>query len=174
MYTARLRQAQALDFDDLIMTTVHLLQSHPHVAEAYRRRFRHVLVDEYQDTNTLQAEILLALKPNGAGLCVVGDDAQSIYSFRAANVENILEFPQRFAPAATVITLDENYRSTQPVLDSANALIAGAQRQYQKRLQSHRAGGAQPNYVTVLDDQAQADYVVMRVLQAREQGVLLR
>ncbi|HEV7803157.1 MAG TPA: ATP-dependent helicase [Burkholderiales bacterium] len=164
---------QVLDFDDLLLYW-HALMQDPALALDVGALFDHVLVDEYQDTNTLQAEILLALKPNGAGLCVVGDDAQSIYSFRAATVDNILEFPGCFKPDAHVVTLEENYRSDQPILDAANALIGEASRQYQKRLQSHRASGAKPRYVTVLDDQAQAEYVISRVLQAREQGVLLR
>ena len=164
---------QVLDFDDLLLYW-HALMQDPGLAQDVGSQFDHVLVDEYQDTNTLQAGILLALKPEGAGLCVVGDDAQSIYSFRAASVENILEFPQRFTPPAAVITLEENYRSTQPILDTANALIAEASRQYQKRLQSKRPSQARPRYVTVLDDQAQAEYVIERLLQAREQGVLLR
>ncbi|HEX2828456.1 MAG TPA: ATP-dependent helicase [Burkholderiales bacterium] len=162
-----------LDFDDLLLYW-HALMQDPALAADVGALFDHVLVDEYQDTNTLQAEILHALKPDGAGVCVVGDDAQSIYSFRAATVENILEFPERYSPPARIVTLDENYRSTQAVLDSANALIAEASRQYQKRLQSSRGAGVKPRYVTVLDEQAQADYVVERVLAAREQGVALR
>ena len=166
-------QQQVLDFDDLLLYWHALVQDEA-LAQDVASRFDHLLVDEYQDTNTLQAEILLALKPAGNGLCVVGDDAQSIYSFRAATVENILEFPARFSPAAAVITLDENYRSAQPVLDAANAVIAEATRQYQKKLRSGRGSGMRPRYVTVLDDQAQAEYVIERILQAREQGVLLR
>src|SRR6202008_3874231 len=114
------------------------------------RGFDHVLVDEYQDTNRLQAEILLALRPDGSGLTVVGDDAQSIYSFRAATVRNILDFPHHFSPPATVIppfpplspppatviALERNYRSTQPILDAANAVIAGASEQFAKTLYS--------------------------------------
>jgi DNA helicase II / ATP-dependent DNA helicase PcrA len=164
---------QVLDFDDLLLYW-HALMQDLTLAQDVGSLYDHVLVDEYQDTNTLQAEILLALKPTGAGICVVGDDAQSIYSFRAASVENILQFPGQFSPQAEVITLEENYRSVQPILDSANALIAEAPRQYQKRLQSTRASNHLPRYVTVLDDQAQAEYVIERILQAREQGVLLR
>ena len=93
-----------------------------------------MLVDEYQDTNKLQAEILLALKPDGAGLTVVGDDAQAIYSFRAAAVDNILSFPDRFKPKAEIVTLAQNYRSTQPLLDASNALMAEAPRQFRKHL----------------------------------------
>jgi DNA helicase-2/ATP-dependent DNA helicase PcrA len=164
---------QVLDFDDLLLYW-RALMSNASLAADIGALFDHVLVDEYQDTNTLQAEILLALKPDGRGLCVVGDDAQSIYSFRAATVENILRFPAHFTPEADVIALEHNYRSTQPILDAANALIAEASRQYTKRLQSERAAGARPRIVTVLDEQAQADYVVERTLAAREQGVGLR
>jgi DNA helicase-2/ATP-dependent DNA helicase PcrA len=110
--------------------------------------FDHILVDEYQDTNALQARILRALRPDGGGVTVVGDDAQAIYSFRAATVENILEFPSQYAPAAAVIALERNYRSTQRVLDAANALIADSTRQYRKTLQAARGTGEQPRYVT--------------------------
>ena len=169
---AKLAQ-QVLDFDDLLLYW-HALMCDPRLAGDVSALFDHVLVDEYQDTNTLQAEILLALKPAGSGVCVVGDDAQSIYSFRAATVENILKFPARFTPAAQVVTLEQNYRSTQPILDTANALIGEASRYYAKRLQSSRAGGARPRLVTVLDEQAQAEYVVQQTLAAREAGVALR
>ena len=101
-----------LDYDDLLLYW-HQMMAEPALAAAVRRRFDHVLVDEYQDTNALQAAILLGLKPDGAGSTVVGDDAQSIYSFRAATVRNILDFPGRFDPPATVVTLEQNYRSSQ-------------------------------------------------------------
>ena len=110
-YQTRLERAGAMDFDDLLGVTVKLLRRFPEVLESYRRRFRHVLVDEYQDTNLLQADILNAIKPEGQGLTVVGDDAQSIYSFRAAEVENILGFADQYMPSATVVSLEENYRS---------------------------------------------------------------
>ena len=164
---------QVLDFDDLLLYWHALMQEGALAAEV-GSRFDHVLVDEYQDTNTLQAEILFAMKPAGGGLCVVGDDAQSIYSFRSATVENILGFPACFTPPAQVVTLEENYRSTQRILDAANALIGEAQRQYRKDLTSTRASGSRPRLVTVLDEQAQADYVVARVLEAREQGTPLK
>ena len=168
----KLRQ-QVLDFDDLLLYW-HALVEDTRLAQDIGALFEHVLVDEYQDTNTLQAEILLALKPTGAGVCVVGDDAQSIYSFRAATVENILGFPGTFDPRAEVVTLEENYRSTQPILDTANALIAEAPRQFRKALTSGRTSGARPRHVTVLDDQAQAQYVCEHVLKAREEGTLLK
>jgi DNA helicase-2/ATP-dependent DNA helicase PcrA len=169
---AKLEQ-QVLDFDDLLLYW-HVMMADPDLAAEIGRRFDHVLVDEYQDTNTLQAGILLRLKPDGRGLTVVGDDAQAIYSFRAASVENILDFPQCFTPPAAVVTLEDNYRSTQPLLDAANALIAEGGRQYRKHLRSVRGGGAPPQYVTVLDEQAQAEFVTNRVLEARERGIDLR
>ena len=164
---------QALDYDDLLLYW-QLMMRDPALAAEIGARFDHVLVDEYQDTNALQAEILLRLKPDGAGVTVVGDDAQAIYSFRGATVENILEFPERFSPPAHVVVLEENYRSTQPVLDAANALMAEGGRQYRKFLRSTRGGGPRPRYVTVQDDQAQAGYVVERVLECRERGIDLR
>jgi DNA helicase-2/ATP-dependent DNA helicase PcrA len=164
---------QALDYDDLLLYW-QVMMGDDALAAEIGARFDHVLVDEYQDTNALQAEILLRLKPTGAGVTVVGDDAQAIYSFRGATVENILEFPERFSPPAHVVVLEENYRSTQLVLDAANALMADGGRQYRKFLRSTRGGGARPRYVTVQDDQAQAGYVVERVLECRERGVDLR
>jgi DNA helicase-2/ATP-dependent DNA helicase PcrA len=164
---------QALDYDDLLLYWRVMMRDDALAAEI-GARFDHVLVDEYQDTNALQAEIMLRLKPTGAGVTVVGDDAQAIYSFRGATVENILEFPERFSPPAHVVVLEENYRSTQPVLDAANALMADGGRQYRKFLRSTRGGGVKPRYVTVQDDQAQAGYVVERVLECRERGVDLK
>jgi DNA helicase-2/ATP-dependent DNA helicase PcrA len=164
---------QSLDYDDLLLWWQFMMQD-PALAAEVGARFDHVLVDEYQDTNALQAAILLHLKPDGRGLTVVGDDAQAIYSFRGATVDNILDFPARFAPPAAVVTLEQNYRSTQPVLDAANAVIAGGTRQYRKFLRSTLGDGIRPRYVTVQDDQAQAGYVVERVLECRERGIELR
>lgn len=172
-YVEAKQAQQLLDYDDLLLYW-HLLTQEPQLAREVGARFDHVLVDEYQDTNTLQSEILLAMKPAGDGVCVVGDDAQSIYSFRAATVENILEFPQRFSPPATIVTLEQNYRSVQPVLDAANTLMRAASRQYQKELRSGQHSQRRPCYVTVEDDQSQAAYIVEQVLAAREQGTLLR
>ena len=169
---AKLEQ-QVLDYDDLLLYW-HVMMQDAELAAEIGRRFDHVLVDEYQDTNVLQAGILLHLKPDGRGLTVVGDDAQAIYSFRAATIENILEFPERFSPPAHVVTLEENYRSTQAVLDAANALMAEGGRQYRKFLRSARGAGAKPQVVTVQDDQAQATCVVDRILETRERGVPLR
>ncbi len=172
-YVDRKQANAALDFDDLLLYWHALMHEPTHAAEV-GGRFEHVLVDEYQDVNRLQADIVLALKPGGTGITVVGDDAQAIYSFRAASIENILEFPGRCEPRATVIALERNYRSNQAVLDAANALIAGAARQYRKTLIAERGGGARPRLVTVVDDRQQADYVVNAVLQRREAGTLLR
>src|SRR5207247_1255 len=140
-------------------------------ADGVRRRFDHVLVDEYQDTNALQAGILVGLKPDGRGLTVVGDDAQSIYSFRAATVRNILDFPRQFDPPAHVVTLEQNYRSTQPILDAANAVIALAPEGFRKRLFSTRQSEQRPSLVTAEDEQAQVECVVQWVLEHREAGV---
>jgi DNA helicase-2/ATP-dependent DNA helicase PcrA len=137
-------------------------------------RFDHVLVDEYQDTNRLQAAILLAMKPNGNGVAVVGDDAQSIYSFRAATVRNILDFPQQFAPSARVVTLDRNYRSTQPILDASNAVIGLATERFTKNLWTDRASSQKPRLVAVRDEADQARYVAERVLEQRENGMALK
>ncbi len=172
-YVQAKQAQQLLDYDDLLLYW-HLLTREPAVARELGARFEHVLVDEYQDTNTLQAEILLAMKPDGRGLTVVGDDAQSIYSFRAATVDNILGFPERFPAPAEVITLDHNYRSLQPILDAANVLMADSDRGYRKALRSGRASSQKPWYVTVEDERQQGLYVVEQVLAAREQGTPLK
>jgi DNA helicase II / ATP-dependent DNA helicase PcrA len=172
-YVERKQKYSLLDYDDLLLYW-HLLMSEPQLAKMVGTHFDHVLVDEYQDTNNLQAQILEALKPQGLGLTVVGDDAQAIYSFRAASVENILGFPQRFTPPAEVIPLGQNYRSTQLVLDASNALMAEAPRQFRKHLLAVRGAGSTPRYVTVDDLESQAEYVALQVLQRREAGAGLK
>jgi DNA helicase II / ATP-dependent DNA helicase PcrA len=162
-----------LDYDDLLLYWFHLM-SDAGLAARVGALFDQVLVDEYQDTNTLQAEILRRLRPDGRGVTVVGDDAQAIYSFRAAWVGNILAFPRQYDPPATVVTLEQSYRSTAPILDAANAVIALASERYQKNLFSLRRGGARPQLATVADELAQVDYVIGRVLERREAGVPLR
>ena len=168
---------QALDYDDLLLYW-HAMMSEDRLASDISSEFDHILVDEYQDTNVLQAEILKRLRQRGDGVTVVGDDAQAIYSFRAATVDNILGFPGQYVPdnglPASVITLEDNYRSTQAVLDAANALMAGGERQFRKALRTTKGVGHPPHYVTVADDQAQADYVVARILETRESGVPLK
>src|SRR4051794_32405420 len=163
---AKQRQ-NVLDYDDLLLYWAQSV-GEPAIAEDLAGRFDHILIDEYQDTNRLQASILLALKPDGRGLTVVGDDAQSIYSFRAATVRNILDFPRHFAPAARIVTLDRNYRSTQPVLAASNAVIALAAERFTKNLWSSRESSVRPQLVAVRDEGDQARYVVDRVLQNRE------
>jgi len=172
-YVDRKQRYSLLDYDDLLLYW-HLMMGEPRLAQNLSANFDHVLVDEYQDTNRLQGEILYALKPDGAGLTVVGDDAQAIYSFRAAAVENILNFPQRFQPAAEIVTLAQNYRSTQGLLDASNALMAEAPRQHRKHLLSTRGGGSRPLYVTIDDLAGQAEYVSGQILKRREAGVSLR
>jgi DNA helicase II / ATP-dependent DNA helicase PcrA len=162
-----------LDYDDLLLYWGELMKV-PELASAVRQQFDHVLVDEYQDTNALQAGILLGLKPDGAGLTVVGDDAQAIYGFRAANVRNILDFPRQFSPAARVVTLEENYRSTQPILAASNAVIGLARERFSKNLRSRRAGDDRPSLVTVSDEVAQVSFIVETILRNREDGTALR
>ena len=172
-YVEQKQHASLLDYDDLLLYW-HGMMSEPRLAQHIGAHFDHVLVDEYQDTNRLQAEILLALKPGGAGLAVVGDDAQAIYSFRAAAVENILGFSQSFQPPAEVVTLAQNYRSTQQVLDVANAVMAEAPRQHRKYLLSIRGQGVRPRIVTTDELQSQAEYVCNEVLRRCEAHVPLK
>jgi DNA helicase-2/ATP-dependent DNA helicase PcrA len=172
-YVEQKQHANLLDYDDLLLYW-HGMMAEPRLARHIGTHFDHVLVDEYQDTNRLQAEILHALKPDGSGIAVVGDDAQAIYSFRAAAVENILGFAERFEPAAEVVTLAQNYRSTQQVLDVANAVMAEAPRQHRKYLLSIRGEGARPRIVTVADLQTQAEFICTEILKRREASVPLR
>lgn len=168
------KQAQhVLDYDDLLLYWHELMQV-PELATDVGGRFDHVLVDEYQDTNAIQAAILEGLKPDGAGLMVVGDDAQAIYGFRAATVRNILDFPGRFPTPARIVTLEQNYRSTPPILAASNAVIGLARERFTKDLRSDRAGGEKPCLVTVQDDTAQVDCVVAAILENREGGTALK
>jgi ATP-dependent DNA helicase UvrD/PcrA len=168
MYQRRLREAHALDFDDIIMATVHLFQSHPHVAEAYRRRFRHVLVDEYQDTNHAQYMLVKQLVGDKDGevppgeLCVVGDADQSIYAFRGATIRNILEF-ERDYPDARTILLEQNYRSTQTILSAANAVIDRNTSRKPKRLWSDQGAGEQIVGYVADTEHAEADWVAREI-----------
>jgi DNA helicase-2/ATP-dependent DNA helicase PcrA len=144
------------------------------LADEIGGKWDHVLVDEYQDNNRLQATILTGLKPAGRGLTVVGDDAQAIYSFRAATVRNILDFPKEFSPAAEVITLDRNYRSTQPILAAANGVIGLAKERFTKNLWTDRPSNERPRLVTVRDEADQTKFVVDEVLENRETGMRLK
>ncbi len=172
-YVEAKQKQNVLDYDDLLLYWSGMMAD-PAMAAEVSARFDHVLVDEYQDTNRLQSSVLMALKPQGNGLTVVGDDAQSIYSFRAATVRNILDFPTAFSPAADIITLDRNYRSTQPILSAANAVIELASERFTKNLWTERQSSAKPQLVTVRDESDQARYVVEQVLAAREAGTDLK
>jgi ATP-dependent DNA helicase UvrD/PcrA len=172
-YVEAKQRQDVLDYDDLLLYWAQMMLE-PSIAAKIGERFDYVLVDEYQDTNRLQASILLALKPNGKGLTVVGDDAQSIYSFRAATVRNILDFPDHFRPRAEIVTLERNYRSTQPILAAANAVMTLADERFAKNLWSERASAERPQLVSVRDEVDQARYVADKVLENRERGILLR
>ncbi len=171
-YVEAKQAQQVLDYDDLLLYWAQMV-SDPVLAAEIGDRFSHILVDEYQDTNHLQAALLLAMKPDGRGLTVVGDDAQSIYSFRGATVRNILDYPQCFDPPARLITLERNYRSTQPILAAANAVIAIAKERYSKDLWSERESAQKPQLVSVRDEVDQAVCVVENVLARREAGIKL-
>jgi DNA helicase-2/ATP-dependent DNA helicase PcrA len=172
-YVEAKQRQNVLDYDDLLLYWAQMA-AEPALAADIAGRFDHVLVDEYQDTNALQGTILLALKPDGHGMTVVGDDAQSIYSFRAATVRNILDFPKQFSPAARIVTLERNYRSTQPILAASNAVIALAAERHSKTLWSERQASARPLLVAVRDEGDQARYVAERVLENREAGTALK
>jgi DNA helicase-2/ATP-dependent DNA helicase PcrA len=168
------KQAQAvLDYDDLLLYWSRMV-GEPELAQEIGARFAHILVDEYQDTNRLQAALLRAMKPDGRGLTVVGDDAQSIYAFRGATVRNILDFPAQFEPPALRVTLERNYRSSAPILAAANAVIALAKERYTKDLWTERTAGPRPRLVAVRDDADQAGFLVERILARRESGTLLK
>ncbi len=171
-YVEAKQKQNVLDYDDLLWLWAEAMNE-PALAEEVGARFDHVLVDEYQDTNKLQARILLAMKPDGRGVTVVGDDAQSIYSFRAADVRNILEFPKAFTPEARLVTLEQNYRSTAPILAASNAVIDLAKERFTKNLRTTRSGGTAPKLVSVRDEAAQASYIAESVLEARERGLTL-
>ncbi|RZS81606.1 ATP-dependent helicase [Pigmentiphaga kullae] len=171
-YVQAKQDQHVLDYDDLLLYWAEMTRE-PAIAAELGATFDHVLVDEYQDTNRLQAQILLAMKPDGRGLTVVGDDAQSIYSFRAATVRNILDFPSQFSRPAHVVTLDRNYRSTQPILDASNAVIAEAPERHAKQLWTDRASAQRPQLVYVSDEPGQARWVADQILARRETGVRL-
>ncbi|HYH05678.1 MAG TPA: ATP-dependent helicase [Thermoanaerobaculia bacterium] len=168
-YKDRKRDANAMDFDDLLVFWKVLLEEHPEVSESLKRRFRHILVDEYQDTNKLQADIVDLMASVRRNVMIVGDDAQSIYSFRGASFENILTFPLRF-PEAQIFKLETNYRSTRQILTLANASIAANRFQFQKELLAVRGDGPDPAVVGVDDVFEQASFVAQRILELRDEG----
>lgn len=171
-YAERKRQAGLMDFDDLLVLWVRLLQDFPDIAETYQRRFQFVLVDEYQDTNVLQATLLDCLTLRHRNLMAVGDDAQSIYSWRGANFANILKFPERHA-GAKVFKIETNYRSTPEILALANAAIAANLRQFPKALQAARPSGQKPALIVATDAREQAAFVAQRALELRDEGIPL-
>jgi DNA helicase-2/ATP-dependent DNA helicase PcrA len=170
-YTRRKSERQVLDYDDLLLYWNVLLEN-PEAAAAMERRFEHVLVDEYQDTNVIQAEILQRLRRVNRNITVVGDDAQSIYSFRAATIKNILDFPKQFE-GTTVVTLEENYRSVQPILDVGNAVMKPARRRYTKNLFSARKSRQKPTLLVCRDEDEQTKLVCDQVLAHLEEGIKL-
>ncbi|MBS0453399.1 MAG: ATP-dependent helicase [Proteobacteria bacterium] len=172
-YVEAKQEQNVLDYDDLLLGW-HEMMGEPSLAAQLSGRFDHVLVDEYQDTNRLQASILQRLKPDGCGLTAVGDDAQSIYSFRGATVRNILDFPSQFSRSARIVTLERNYRSTQPILDVSNTLIAAAGERHAKRLWTDKSSAGRPQLVLVPDEAQQARWVADKVMAHREGGLRLK
>jgi len=168
-YSEKKRLANAMDFDDLLVNWKRLLDDHPEIAESLKRSFRHILVDEYQDTNRLQADIVDRMASVRRNLMVVGDDAQSIYSFRGASFENVITFPIRF-PDASIFRLETNYRSTPEILELANVAIAQNRFQFPKELVATRGSGAPPAVVGVDDVYEQAAFVAQRILELRDEG----
>ena len=172
-YERRKVSANAMDFDDLLIRTNQLLRDHPEVGDHYRNQFHHVLVDEYQDTNLVQADLVDLLGSQHGNIMVVGDDAQSIYSWRGANFENILKFPERYAGAQTY-RIETNYRSVPGILDVANAAIRGNVRQFEKNLRAWRKAGGRPALVELPTNNDQASYVAQQILELNRQGLEFR
>ena len=171
-YVLRKQKRNVMDYDDLLLYWARILEE-PAIAAQISERFDHILVDEYQDTNKVQADILFGMRKQNRNIMVVGDDAQSIYGFRAATVRNMFDFPQQFE-GTTTVTLAQNYRSVQPILETTNRVIAQARERYTKDLWSARTGGQRPKLITCKDEAQQDDYVVNRVLEHYEQGIALR
>ena len=171
-YVDRKAQRNLVDYDDLLLFWAGMLDA-PQLGATIAGLYDHVLVDEYQDTNVLQARILRGMTKRHRNLTVVGDDAQSIYSFRGAHFRNILDFPQQF-PGTQLVTLEQNYRSTQAILDTSNELIVRAEERFSKRLWTERAGGEAPWLVSAKDEGEQTRFVVDRVLELHEEGMPLR
>lgn len=169
-YQAALREAGAVDFGDLLLRLFELFESAPDVLEKYRRRFEHVLVDEFQDTNDVQIRLLRLLKEEGRGLCAVGDDDQSIYRWRGANVGNLLAFPEMF-PHTRVIKLEQNYRSTQTILDAAHAVISKNPHRMEKKLWTENGAGEPLSCIVAHTERDEAQRIVERVRAALRQGV---
>ncbi len=174
LYEAAKRERNLMDYDDLLVHLAGLLRGHEGIRRAVSETYRHILVDEYQDTNRIQAEILRLLAAAHDNVMTVGDDAQSIYSFRGASFRNILDFPADF-PGTKVVYLEENYRSVQPILDVTNEIIAGAAEKFPKRLFAAREGGEKPSILSAPNERIQSAFVADRILEMHEEhGVPLR
>ena len=172
-YTSSKIERNLVDYDDLLIFWALMLEHSPPLADRIAALYDHILVDEYQDTNLMQARILRGMCRTHQNITVVGDDAQSIYSFRGANIHNILDFPKQF-PGPRLVTLEQNYRSTQPILDVTNTLISRAEERFTKNLWTNRAGGEPPWLVAARDEQQQTKFVVDRILELHEEGTALR
>lgn len=172
LYAAYKQERQLMDYDDLLVRLHDLLAGHEGVRHALSRTFCFILVDEYQDTNALQASIVRLLATEHENVMAVGDDAQSIYAFRGANFRNIMDFPKLFA-ATRIISLEENYRSTQPILDATNAIIGQARERYTKTLFTRRSDGEMPLLIAAATENLQSRFICQRVLELREEGVPL-
>ena len=166
------RSHNLMDYDDLLVNLSLLLDRHADIRSRLSETHQFIMVDEYQDTNRLQHEIIRLIGGQHGNVMAVGDDSQSIYSFRGANFRNIMDFPRTF-PATTVITLEENYRSTQPILNLTNEILRGAVEKYEKNLYTRRTGGEPPMIVSTADESLQSQFVVQRVLELREEGIEL-
>lgn len=171
-YVVRKRENNVLDYDDLLLFWRLMVNDSP-VADAVAERFEHVLVDEYQDTNPLQSDIITGMRREKKNIVAVGDDAQAIYSFRAATIRNILDFPEQF-PDSRIVTLEKNYRSTQPILAASNAVMSQAKERYTKNLYSDRASNQKPILHTCRDDDEQSQVVCTRILEQFENGTALK
>ncbi len=170
-YEKKKKATNSMDFDDLLQKTLSMFQQHERIAEIYRRQFQFILVDEYQDTNKIQADLVDLLARDHQNVMVVGDDAQSIYSWRGANFQNILEFPKRY-PDAQVFKIEMNYRSVPEILEVANAAIAANVQQFRKRLSATRESKAlKPALVALNDSGEQAQFVAQRILELRDENV---
>ncbi len=172
LYVQRKRQANVMDYDDLLSNLLALLRGNPEIAEVYGRQFLSILVDEYQDTNRVQSDIIDHFAARHQNVMVVGDDAQSIYSWRGANFRNIMEFPKRY-PKARVFKIEQNYRSTPQILGLANETIRSNVNQFEKTLQATRSDGLKPQVVPVLNGSEQAVFVATQMLELRDQGIPL-
>lgn len=168
-YQIQKKAMNSMDYDDLLVKTLELLTTCPDIRILLQNKYRYVMVDEYQDTNLIQSQIIKSLTNEDNNIMVVGDDSQSIYSFRGADFKNIMEFPSLF-PNATVIKLEQNYRSSQSILDLTNAVISQAKEKFTKNLFSDKTGGAKPVYIETDNDNHQSRFICQKILELREEG----